>query len=192
MADEVILNDDVTEQVLAAVEQREAEAEADAEKSKAEKPKVERSFTQAELDSIVQERLARQANKYSDYDTVKADADKWRQAERDKLPREQQLLDRIAELENAERERAEQYSKLQLETLRERVAREKGLPDKLIARLSGTTREELEADADDLLEAFPARKSVSQQPLDGLSGGGKRDMAPKFNRDDVLKDIPGF
>lgn len=191
MAD-AILHDDVTEQIVDAVEQKATEAKDEVEESKVEKPKAEQTFTQAELDKIIQDRLARQASKYSDYETVKADADKWRQAERDKLPREQQLLDRIADLENAERERAEQYDKLQLETLRERVAREKGLPDKLIARLSGTTREELEADADDLLEAFPARKSVSQQPLDGLSGGGKRDMAPKFNRDDVLKDIPGF
>ncbi|WP_367582371.1 DUF4355 domain-containing protein [Tsukamurella tyrosinosolvens] len=191
MAD-AILHDDVTEQIVDAVEQKATEAKDEVEESKVEKPKAEQTFTQAELDKIIQDRLARQASKYSDYETVKADADKWRQAEREKLPREQQTQAELDDLRKAREAEAAEFAAFKLEVLRERVAREKGLSDKLAARLSGTTREELEADADDLLEAFPARKSVSQQPLDGLSGGGKRDTAPVFDPKKLVEEIPGF
>lgn len=52
------------------------------------------SFTQADVDRIVQERLARERQKYSDYDDVKAKAERY-----DELEAEQQ-----SDLEKAERE----------------------------------------------------------------------------------------
>lgn len=56
----------------------------------------------------------------------------------------------VARAETAEKELAELKPKF----LRLEVAYEKGLPPKLAARLVGATREELEADADSLLEEF--------------------------------------
>lgn len=44
------------------------------------------------------------------------------------------------------------------------VAQEKGLPPKLAARLSGSTREELEADADDLLEVVGTKDGAGAKP----------------------------
>lgn len=191
MTDEVTLNDDITQEVIDAVEQLEDKAEAEKkDESKAEKPKADKTFTQADVDRIVQERLARNRE---ENEKNKADADKWRKAEREKLPREQQLLDRIAELETLNAQKDERVTGLELEKLRADVAHEKKLTAKQASRLKGSTREELEADADDLLEAFPQRKSPSQQPIEELTGGGKpEEMAPKFNRDDVLKNIPSF
>lgn len=58
----------------------------------------------------------------------------------------------VARAEAAEKKLAELEPKL----LRLEVAYEKGLPSKLAKRLTGSTRAELEADADDLLEEFGA------------------------------------
>lgn len=61
--------------------------------------------------------------------------------------------------------------------LRAEVVAAKGLTPAQAKRLSGTTREELEADADELLEAFPsagggAGAPPSQQPRSAAGGGG--------------------
>ena len=59
---------------------------------------------------------------------------------------------------------------LHLETLRREVADEKGLTPAQARRLVGTTREELEADADDVLAAFP----IKSAPKFGDVGQGVR------------------
>lgn len=79
------------------------------------------------------------------------------------------LVAKARELEEAQKsetqrlqERADNAEKLAAETQRElmrlRVASEKGLPPKLAARLTGNTIEELEADADELLNLVPTKK----------------------------------
>lgn len=45
-----------------------------------------KTFTQDDVDKLISERLTREKSKYSDYDQVKAEAEKWRQAEADKAP----------------------------------------------------------------------------------------------------------
>ena len=59
---------------------------------------------------------------------------------------------------------------LALEALRREVADEKGLTPAQARRLVGTTREELEADADDVLAAFP----IKSAPKFGAVGQGVR------------------
>lgn len=58
---------------------------------------------------------------------------------------------------------------LALQALRREVADEKGLTPAQARRLVGTSREEMEADADELLEAFPKAK-----PVYGSVGQGAR------------------
>lgn len=60
---------------------------------------------------------------------------------------------------------------LNLNTLRREVADEKGLTPAQARRLVGSTREELEADADDILSAFPA---AAAKPKFGDIGQGAR------------------
>jgi len=57
---------------------------------------------------------------------------------------------------------------------RAEVANEKGLPSPLAARLTGTTREELAADADELLKLLPSTPEKGQRPgYVGASGTGE-------------------
>jgi hypothetical protein len=101
----------------------------------------ERTFTQAEMDAIIGDRLKRERAKYADYDELKTKATAYDEAaeaskselqkaveERDKLKAE---LDKIA----AEREHAEKVA---------RVAAEKGVDAALLARMSGDVEENAE------------------------------------------------
>lgn len=71
---------------------------------------------------------------------------------------------------------------LSLQALRREVADEKGLTLAQAKRLIGTTREEMEADADDLLATFPKTK-----PVFGDVGQGPRgESAPRiYSRDEL-------
>lgn len=98
----------------------------------------ERTFTQAEMDAIIGERLKRDRAKYADYDELKAKAAKYDEAEeasKSELQKAVEERDRYrAEVEklNAERERAELVA---------RVAADKGVDASLLARMSGDVEE---------------------------------------------------
>lgn len=49
-------------------------------------PKAGKTFTQAELDAVIADRLTRDRGKYADYDTIKAKAEAHDKAEADKAP----------------------------------------------------------------------------------------------------------
>ncbi|WP_395105267.1 hypothetical protein [Actinomadura sp. SCN-SB] len=66
--------------------------------------------------------------------------------------------------------------------LRADVARAKGLTDAQAKRLTGTTREELEADADDLLAAFGAPTGTTASPF----GRPKERLTPGASRGEGL------
>ena len=98
----------------------------------------ERTFTQAEMDAIIGDRLKRERAKYADYDELaqKAKAyDEAEEASKSELQKAVEERDRLkAELDkrDAERERAEMVAK---------VAAEKGVDEKLLARMSGDVEE---------------------------------------------------
>ena len=76
-----------------------------------------------------------------------------------------------------------------LETLRREVADEKGLTPAQARRLVGTTREELEADADDVLETFPTKP----KPVFGDVGQGSRgESAQRVYTQAELNDFAFF
>lgn len=78
-----------------------------------------------------------------------------------------------ARAEQAERERAETTTR----ALRIEVAFEKGLTPAQAKRLVGATREELEADADEVLRDFPALKPDGR-PKGNADLGGREKAAP--------------
>lgn len=108
----------------------------------------EKTFTQADLDRVVRERLAREREKYADYDDLKTKA-----GEADKSKGQlDKLLEKVSGLE-------ERATKAEATALRADVAQAKGLTATQAKRLHGSTKAELEADADELLSMFkPADK----------------------------------
>lgn len=106
---------------------------------------TERTFTQAELNAIVQERIGETKAKYGDYEELREKAAKFDEqveASKSDLQKATERADALqAELESLKQ--AEQ-----IRNVRDEVANAKGIPASL---LTGTTVEECESQADAML-----------------------------------------
>lgn len=139
------------------------------------------TFSQADVDRIVSDRLARAQTK-AQQATEKAT----KEAER-KSAEEQGKFKELYEtaLAEAETERASRQS-LEMETLKAKVARTVGLPEKLASRLQGEDEESLTADAQSILSDLP--KPVAPNinagagdgvvpPVNGMTPAEKQELA---------------
>lgn len=134
----------------------------------------DKTFTQADLERIVGERLTRERSKYGDYDQLKAAAD-----ELTKLKDAQASDAEKATKQAAKDTEAKIRGELEPQMLRLEVALAAGLPEDLgkrvlsaAKRLVGATREELEADAKEFFAGSPI--TVGQQ-----QGGGGFDQGSR-------------
>lgn len=116
------------------------------------------TLTQADVDAAVEkiaakirsEERRKASEKYADYDDLKTKAEGAKTLE-----------DRVAEIER-------QAKESEARALRAEVANAKGLTTAQAKRLVGATREELEADADELLEDIGAQKKQGNRvPREG-------------------------
>lgn len=122
------------------------------------------TFTQADVDRIVRERVQRERAKYADYDDLKA-----------KAGNATTLEERVAQIER-------QAQESEARALRAEVANAKGLTPNQAKRLVGTTREELEADADELLKDIGAQKKQNNRvPNEGKT--------PQKSGDDEVREF---
>ena len=101
--------------------------------------------TQEDLDKVIGARLARERDKYADYDDLKAAASKLAEAEA-----------RLAQID----------AQAALDKIRNDVAQEAGVPADL---LRGSNKDELTAHASALAEALKARPSVPVIPTQGAT-----------------------
>lgn len=120
--------------------------------------------SQEELDRIIGARLDRERAKYADYDDIKAKATEFDKAQEASKTELQKIADRA---EAAEKER----DQLRAASLRSEVALAKGLNANQAKRLVGTTKEELEADADELLNDLASSKPSHKPDPKRLSSG---------------------
>ena len=110
--------------------------------------------TQADLDRIIEARLAREREKFADYTELKTKASAYDEAE----AKNKTELERAQEAAAKAEARA---AKAEGDALRARIAGEKGVPAGL---LSGSTEAELLASADQLLEFKGAGQSKGAPP----------------------------
>lgn len=110
-----------------------------------------RTFTQADLDKIVEQRLSRERAKYADYDELKKRVTEAEDKDKTEL---QKLADAktLAERRAAEAESASLRMEVALDKAPEGMS--VAQVRKLAKRLAGATREELEADAEELFADF--------------------------------------
>lgn len=143
-----------------------------------------RTFTQADLDRIVADRIKRERDKYADYNDLKQSAQRLSELE-DAQKTEAQRLTEAREAEQAARTAAEERAQqAELNLLKREVADQVGLPASLAARIQGGTAEELKADAEALLKTVaPAAPGRPGRPVEDLrpgaapaSGDGPADM----------------
>lgn len=122
-----------------------------------------KTFTQAEVDTIVADRLKREQNKFKDYDDLKTKAGKFDDLEKTSKTETQQLSDRLTAAE-------QKVADAEARAMRSEVAARKKLTPGQAKRLVGSTIEELESDADDILTEFKPAASESTETDPGKPG----------------------
>lgn len=111
-----------------------------------EEQATERTFTQAELDTIVSDRLKREKAKYADYDELQAKAAKYDEQEEAQKSELQKAVERANALAT---ELDAIKSANAIRDIRSRVAEETGVPANL---LTATTEEDCKTQAEAILE----------------------------------------
>ena len=101
----------------------------------------EKTFSQAELDAVVKDRLKREREKYADFDALKAKAEKFDELE---AANKSELEKANEEVEKLKKELTEIKTAETVREIRESVAKETGIPAHL---LTGKTEEECKAQA---------------------------------------------
>ncbi len=120
---------------------------------------ADRTFTQADVDRIVQDRLAREKVR-RDEEAEKARREAEAQAAAKNQEWEKLAKQRETELATAQQELA----KRDLADLKRKIAKEAGLSEDLAGRLNGTTEDELKADAQALLTILPKPTEPKPKP----------------------------
>ena len=123
-------------------------------------------------------------------------ADELKRLRESKQTDEEKLASKLAELE-------ERANKADARALRAEVAQAKGLTAAQAKRLQGSSKEEMEADADELLEAFPSKASEGEgenktrpgaprKPAENLKGGGdpSDDRAVEMDPRKLAESVP--
>lgn len=146
------------------------------------------SLTQSELDAKMAEvrRGVEKSisDKYADYDELKKAASELKDLKDSKKSESEKVAEEITNLKKQLESERDARTKSDAESLRLRVAQGKGLSEAQASRLRGSTKEELEADADELLESFGGtKKDESEEARPGPGGRPKEKLTPGASND---------
>lgn len=159
-----------------------------------------RTFTQAELDAIITKRLTdererqqrRMLEQYGDLDELVKAREKLAELEAAQMSEADKLRKQLEEKERTLQQREAAAREAELTALRLEIGQVKSLPVNLAKRLVGTTREELEADADAVLaELKPAAKPAPNLNA-AVGGGGQQATTDLTNEERALCDKHGI
>lgn len=148
-----------------------------------------KTFTQAELDAIIEARLARERDKYADYESLKEKAGKYDEAEESKKTELQKATDKMTALQ---KELDALKSANTVKAIREKVAKDTEVPIEL---LTADTEEACKAQADAILKfakpkSYPgthsnnSNNSNSSASTDPQSAAFRELARSMFNRGD--------
>ena len=143
----------------------------------------EKTFTQDDVDGIVQERLARERAKYADYEAIKEKADKYDELEEQNKSELQKATDKASALQ---KELDDLKKADAIREIREAVAKDTGVP---VSLLTKDTEEECEAQAKEIMDfAKPAGYPQVSDGGEASNFTGKQEprdtFAEWFNKND--------
>lgn len=131
--------------------------------------------TQEQFDAAIKTRLEKQRAKYADYDDLKSQIEELNEEKSALEKTISESGEKFKDLQLQLDEANKKVKGFELDSLKTNVAIEKGLPLELRSRLTGETKEDIEADADNLVKIF------GEQNRKGLPGfsvhehGGEED-----------------
>lgn len=109
-----------------------------------------RTFIQEEVDRIIADRLAREKEKYKDYDDFKKANDELKKLKEGQMSETEKLQTKLAEKERKESDLERELAEARLETTKLKILEELDLPKAWADRIFGTNEEELKTDAKNL------------------------------------------
>lgn len=125
-----------------------------------------KSFTQAEIDAIVEERLAREKKKYADYAELKKAAAELAEIKKSQMTELEKLKAELAEKDKLLQEKDSELSGLKLERVKNATLVKYGIDLEWIDAVAGTTEEEVEASVQKLA------KRLKVEPPKAAQGAG--------------------
>lgn len=137
--------------------------------------------TQEELDRIIGDRLGRERDKFKDYDALKDKASKYDAAQGggagsgqndDVNQRLSQFEERVTAAEKTATETQTELESTRLALVRSEVALDKGIAKDDLILLTGTTKEDLEKQADRIVKLNAGSGKIPGQGAGGGSGSG--------------------
>jgi hypothetical protein len=128
-----------------------------------------KTFTQDELDRIINDRLSRQKSQYKDYDELKKAAEELTSIKQSQLSREEQMQAQLKEYENKLNAIELERKTESLLNLKKDALKEAGLSDALASRIQGETAEEIKAD----IEAIKAIMAPTKPSEIGGTAGNQ-------------------
>lgn len=149
--------------------------------------------TQEEFDKAVSGRIAREREKYADYDTLKATVEKYKDYDKiqsDLAAVQKSLTDaegRYAELEAQSKEKDTKIAAFEASALKLKVAIDNHLPYEMHKYLQGSTEEELIQSAGELLKFGGGSQGDPDAQAEKDPPKNKKEQAMK----DMLKQING-
>lgn len=127
--------------------------------------------TQEQFDEMIKSRLekakASVRSEFADYDSIKLDL---ANATKEK----EELNGRISAFETQVAELTAKLAKSETDSAKTRIAREEGLPFEMVSRLTGTSEDEIRADAKELAKLF---KKTPPQYKPEKGGGDSKEAA---------------
>lgn len=108
-------------------------------------PQNERKFTQAEVDAIVADRLARERKKYADYSDLKKASEELAELKKSQMTEVEKMKAELAEKDALLQSKDQELSGLKLERIKAAKLAEAGVAAEWIDSVSGTTEEEVAA-----------------------------------------------
>ncbi|MEG1798639.1 MAG: DUF4355 domain-containing protein [Synergistaceae bacterium] len=153
-------------------------------------PKPDKTFTQAELDAIVSDRLKREKDKYSDYDELKKSKTELDELKKSQMSEVEKLK---AENEALQKKAAEKEAALKVQELKElksKLCAAAGLKAELADRLSGEDETSIKKDIEELKKLIPSAPAggggtppasdTKTPPIPTKSGDSLRDSIAAF------------
>ena len=125
----------------------------------------QKTFTQSELNAVVNDRLKREREKYSDYEELKEKAKKYDSYEEASKTELQKITDKADKLQK-ELDSMKQAEKVR--GIREKISKETGVP---VGLLSGNTEDECKAQAEGI-------KAYASPSYPSLKDGGEPSGTP--------------
>lgn len=130
---------------------------------------TEKMLSQSEVDRVVQERLAREREKFADYEDLKGKAEKLDQLEAANQSELEKAIARAEAAEKAAQDAENARRAAEVQSLRVRVAGEKGVPANLVKYITGDSQEAIEAAAEELAAVQP-QPQQGYVPTAGMGG----------------------